>query len=103
MLSESTLHQYANMECNNEYNSPFTNDKIPPSNNSSVLTLASTSVTSINDEVYSSQNPIHQKINYSDLSKTWVRSVCRASDAMDTQVKLLAKKALNDVIPEKNL
>ena len=37
------------------------------------------------------------------MSKTWVRSVRRASDVVEAQVKLLAKKTLNDVIPEKNL
>ena len=30
MLSVSTLHQYVNMECNNEYHIPFINDKMSP-------------------------------------------------------------------------
>ena len=46
MLPAYTLHQYANMEWNNWYYSPFINGKISTSNNSSVSTLASPYVTS---------------------------------------------------------
>ena len=70
MLSTSTLHQYDNMEWNNESCPPLMNGKFPPSKNSSVLELTSPSVTSINDEVCSKQNTIHKKIKYSDSSKT---------------------------------
>ena len=49
MLSASALHQYANMECNNESQTPLINFKMSPSNNSSVSTLTSPSITSIND------------------------------------------------------
>ena len=66
MIPASTLHQYANMEYNNDSHFPFMNGKRSTSNNSSVSTLTPPSVTSIKDEVFSLQNPIHEKIKYLD-------------------------------------
>ena len=62
--------------------------------------MTSTSVTSINDEVCSLQNPIHDKIKYSDLSKTQARAVRCASDVMKKHIKLLSQKTCNSVILE---
>ena len=45
MLSESTLHQYANMECNNYHHFPLINGKISSSHNLPVSTLTSPSIT----------------------------------------------------------
>ena len=56
MLPASTLHQYSNMEYNDEYNYLFINGTISTSNNSSVSTLMSPSVTSINEKVCLLQN-----------------------------------------------
>ena len=98
MLSISTIHQYTNMEFNNAYHPPLMDVKMARSNSSSVSTLTSTSVTSKNDEVFSLQNPIHDQINYSYLSKSQSRYVCRAIDVMKTQVKLLVRKRLHPLI-----
>ena len=73
MLYASTLHQYSNMEFNNESHPPLINGIISPSNNSSVSTLTSPSDNSKNDEVCSLQNTIYGKIKYSYLSKTQSR------------------------------
>ena len=48
MLPASTLHKYYNMKLNNDSNHPFMNGKISTSKNSSVSTLTSLYVTSIN-------------------------------------------------------
>ena len=64
MLPEYTINQYTNMECNNCSRYPLMNGKMSPSNNQPVSTFITPSVTSINDEVCSLQNPIQEKINY---------------------------------------
>ena len=46
------------------------------------------------------KNPIHEKIKYSDFSKTQARAVCCTSDVIKTQFKLLARKTWNYVILE---
>ena len=76
------------------------NIKFLTSNNSSVSTLTSLYVTSINDELCPLQNTIYEKINYSYLSKTQARYVCHASDINKTQIKLLAHKTWHSVILE---
>ena len=57
------------MEYNNECHYPLMNGTISTSNYSSVSTLTSPSITSINDKVCPLQDTIHKNINYSDLSK----------------------------------
>ena len=56
MLSESTLHNYVNISCNDEYHPPLINGKMPPSKNSPVSKLTSTSITS------RYMNYVHDKI-----------------------------------------
>ena len=77
ILTSSTLHKYASTEFNNYYHPPLTDSKISTSKNYSISTLTSPSVTSINDEVFLLQNPIRQKIKYSDFSKTQSRYIHR--------------------------
>ena len=50
MLPASALNQYVNMEYNNEHNNLHRNGNISKSNNSSVSTLTTPSVTSTNDK-----------------------------------------------------
>ena len=71
---------------------PLRNGKISTSKHLSVFTLTPPSVTSINDKVHPLQNPIHDKINYLDLSKNQARSVHCASNVMKTYIKLLSHK-----------
>ena len=59
MLPSSTLHKCANMEFNNKYDYSLMNGKMSTPKYSSVSTLNSTSLTSINYQVGSLQNPIH--------------------------------------------
>ena len=54
--------------------------------------MTSPYVTSINDEVHSLKNQIHEKIKYYYLSKAQARAIGIASDVMKTQVKLLDQK-----------
>ena len=75
ILTSSTLHKYASTEFNNYYHPPLTDSKISTSKNYSISTLTSPSVTSINDEVCSLQNPVHENIKYSDFYKTQARAV----------------------------
>ena len=75
------------MEYNNDYHPPLMNVKSTPSKTSSVFILNSLSVTSINDEICSSKNQIHEKIKYSCLYITQERGFCRASDIMTSQIK----------------
>ena len=82
ILSASTLHQYENIEYNNEHHKNFMNGKISTSKNSSVSTLTSPSATSTNDGGCSLFSPIHKNIKYSYLSKTQEKYVRRASDVM---------------------
>ena len=98
MLPKSILHQYVNIEYNNGYHYPFMNSKMLTSKHSSVSTLTSPSVTSKNDEVCSLQNPIHEKIKYSYLSKTQSRYVRRLSYVMKTHIKLIYHKTWHFVI-----
>ena len=63
-----------------------------PSNNSSVSTLASPFVTSINDKICSLQNLIKENIKYSDFSKIQEIYVCCASDILNKEGKLLSKR-----------
>ena len=74
MVPASTLNKYVNMECNNDYHTPLMAFKMSTLK-SSVSTLTLPYVTSRNDELFSSQNPIHEKIKYSYLSKTQERAV----------------------------
>ena len=48
MIPESTIHQYANMEHNNEYHYSLINGKISTSKNSSISTLTYQYVNSTN-------------------------------------------------------
>ena len=48
----------------------------------------------------SSQNPIHEKVKYSDLYETKTITVCYASDVVKMQVKLLAHKKWHSVMLE---
>ena len=68
------------------------NGKISTSKNSSVSTLTSNSVNSINYQVYSILNLIHERIKYSYLSKTQTIAVSCGSDLMNKNIKLLSRK-----------
>ena len=46
------------------------------------------------------QNIIHEKIKFSDYSKTQARAVRHASDEMNKKIKLLFHKTWNSVIAE---
>ena len=46
------------------------------------------------------QNIIHEKIKFSDYSKTQARAVRHASDEMNKKIKLLFHKTWNSFIPE---
>ena len=70
MLPAFTLNQCPNMEYNKVNHNLLINGDISTSKNSSVSTLTSPSVTSTNDEVCSIFSIIHEKFQYSDLSKT---------------------------------
>ena len=70
------------------------------SQHSSVSTLNSPSVTSINDEVFSLETPIHEKINYSCLSKTQARRFQRSSGVMKTHIKSIDHKTCHYEILE---
>ena len=70
MLPESTLNQITNMEYNNATVRAWEYGNISTSNNISVSTLNSPSVTSTNDEGFSLFIPINEKIQYSYYSKT---------------------------------
>ena len=88
------------MEYNNEHHNVHSNGKISTSNNSSVSTLTLPSVTSKNFEGCSLFNLIHENIKYSDYSKTQSRAVRRASNTMNSHIKLLANKTWHYVILE---
>ena len=60
--------------------------------NSSVSTVTSTYSTLRKEEICSIQNPIHEKIKYSYLSKSQTRAACRENDVTKTQMKLLFHK-----------
>ena len=70
MLCYQNTH-FINMSTWNTLNTPppLINGNISPLNSSRVSTLTSPSANSRNDEVSYPKNPIHNKINYSDLSK----------------------------------
>ena len=68
------------------------------SNNSPVSTLTLPSTISINYEVCSLQNPIHEEIKYSYFSKIKEIAFFRASDVMKKQVKLLSHKTRHNMI-----
>ena len=98
MLPESAPNQYVNMRYNDEHHNLYMNNKISTSNNSSVSTLTSPSVTSKNDEGCSLFSPIHKKIKYSDSSKTKSRAIRSANDVMKSQIKLFSNKTWNSII-----
>ena len=100
MLPASALNQYVNMEYNNENHNLHINGNISTSNNSSLLTLTSTSVTSKNNKGCLLFIPIHDKIKYSDLSEKQSRSVRCAIYLMKLQIKVLANKIWNYIILE---
>ena len=100
MLPEYTLRQYSNMEYNNDFHSALMNGNMSTSNNSPVSALTPVSVTSRNDKVFSLQNPIHENIKYSHLSKTQERAVHCATDVIKTQIKLLANKTWHSTMLE---
>ena len=79
------------------------NGKMSTSNNSSISALTSPYVTSTNGEVCSLKSPIHNNIKYPEFSKGQVLSIRRASDVMNTRIKLLAHKTWNFVILEYSL
>ena len=62
ILSLFKLHQYSNMEYNNEYHYLFINDKMSISNNSSVFILNSPSIS------LKKLNYVHYKIQYTRIS-----------------------------------
>ena len=62
--------------------------------------MTSPYVTSINDELCLLQNPIHEKIKYSYLSKTKYGYVHSSSSVIKTQIKLLEHITWNSVILE---
>ena len=100
IFHECALNQYVNVKYNNEHHNLHINGNISTSNKSSVSTLTAPSVSSTNDEGCSLFSTLHEKIKYSDLSKTQSRAVRYASDVMKSQIKLLANKTWHSVIIE---
>ena len=74
--------------------------KISTSKHLSVSAFISPYVTSKYDKGCSSFIPIHEKIKYSDLSKTQSIAVICAIYVMKSQIKLLAHKTWHSVILE---
>ena len=76
---------------------PLMNGKMSTSNNSSISTFTSKNIISTNDKVCSLQSPIHEKIKYSELSKSQETYVGCASNEMKKHIKSLAERTRDSV------